>query len=130
MGEMELMCDRVGIITNGVVIGVKTIDELLRDASGSEIHYVVKVNDAAQAIRIIGTLDNYNACDTNRCNLLDETTLELSLCATDEQTIKISEINKALILEGIELETVTVKDSKKLEDAFIEITSEGGDQIA
>ena len=42
----------------------------------------------------------------------------------------LADINRRLITGGIALYTVSKKENRKLEDVFIELTGEGGGQIA
>ena len=130
MSEMELMCDRVGIIANGSLIDVKTLDQLILDANGADTHYLIHVDNAEKAAEIIQTKTNFSKVETNYITILDQSNLELSLSSQVQDCVRISEVNQALILNGITLHTTSLKESKKLEDAFIEMTSEGGSQIA
>ena len=130
MSEMELMCDRVGIIANGKLIDVKTLEQLIAEANGADTHYILNVDNAHAAASIIKEKTSFSNVASNQINLLDEYHLEVSLSSREKGCVKISEINKALILNDILLHTTSVKETKKLEDAFIEITSGGGSQIA
>ena len=38
-------------------------------------------------------------------------------------------VNRTLILNGISVSTVSKKENRRLEDVFIELTQEGGNQI-
>ena len=43
MSEMELMCDRVGIIVNGKLTGVHTVEEMISAASGDKEQFILRV---------------------------------------------------------------------------------------
>lgn len=140
MSEMELMCDRVAIITNGSLLGVHTVDEMIRQANGNEERYKLEVNDSDRASWIISSMDGFKQSSDHNIEIIDERHLIVSInhsknsdnvdTSTRYKSLRISHINKALIKADIELCTVTLLETKKLEDAFIALTSTGGDQIA
>ena len=122
MSEMELMCDRVGIIANGKMLGVHTLEEMISAASSGNKEYVLKVSDIAKALAIIDLPVKDKKVDGN--------IIEVVLPA-DSAEDKISEITVALISNGIKLYSVSEKENKKLEDVFIQLTKDsmGGGQI-
>ncbi len=124
MSEMEMMCDRVGIITDGVLRSVKPIGEMISAATAPDrVIYVLRVNDAAQAKALIGDLLPEDGEET-----IDGQTLEISVPAENaEETL--ADVNGVLAKNGIRIYTVTPKTARRLEDVFIEMTGKGGDQI-
>lgn len=130
MSEMELMCDRVAVIAGGTLLGVKTVEEMVHEANGNEAHYDLEVNDSERALEVLSSLPDFIENAHTSATVIDKTHLSIRLSSNEEDGIKISQINKALIQADIELSTVSLKETKKLEDAFIELTSIGGDQIA
>ena len=122
MSEMELMCDRVGIIANGKMLGVHTLEEMISAASSGNKEYVLKVSDIAKTLAIIDLPVKDKKVDGN--------IIEVVLPA-DSAEDKISEITVALISNGIKLYSVSEKENKKLEDVFIQLTKDsmGGGQI-
>lgn len=125
MSEMELMCDRVGIIVNGAMIGVKTIDELINETTGDYEQFELCLGDTKEAANVI---EGLGFGDCIQIEILDEHHLEIRI-AKDENC-SISRINQELMLKKIEIMTVSRKETRKLEDVFIELTKEGGNQIA
>ncbi len=124
MSEMELMCDRVGVIANGSMLGVYSIDELLAASAGATSDYIIDTDSGEKAVEIIKGV-------TEKVSLTDDGLVEVIL---DNNTHRedIAKINKLLIEGGAAVYTVSLKPKKKLEDVFIEMTSdtkEGG-QIA
>lgn len=119
MSEMELMCDRVGIINNGKMIGVYTVDEMISASKSGVSEYIYEVDNTAKASEIFGGLT---------FTVTDSSHIDVSL---DENSSKehIAELNERLITAGIKLYTVSPKENKKLEDVFIEMTQSGGVQI-
>ena len=112
LAEMELMCDRVGIIENGSIKGIMTIDELLHKVSGEE-SYIFEVGDPECAIRLIS--EDFPDCIRST----DGSKIEIAVGRD-----KLPEINRILVSGGAELFCVTAS-SNSLEDAFIDITGGG-----
>ena len=89
LAEMEQMCDRVGIIDRGRLLGVKPIGELLAVAGGKEI-YRFLTPQAGQAVEILetGYGGKLSACTAN--------SFEIEL--VDEQ---VPLVNRYLVNSGI-----------------------------
>lgn len=121
MSEMELMCDRVGIIANGSIIGTYTIEEMINSNSNSNTEYVLEVDSTEKALSVIK--DKYSP------QIIDDTHFSLSIKSDENQKEGIYAVNKTLINSDIKLYTVTHKDNKSLEEVFIELTESGGKQI-
>lgn len=124
MSEMELMCDRVGIIMNGAIVDVKTIDELVAQSKGAVItfHYHTERAEAAYA----ALKEQFAELDGH---VMDETHFEISYSSELGET-HVGELNRFLFSNNYTLYTVLPAVNKHLEDVFLEMTSEGGDQIA
>lgn len=123
MSEMELMCDRVGIIMNGKLVGVKSVEELISSVSGEFVTYKLKVDNATKAISLID-----NVSDDNK-KIIDETYIEVIIEKETADSV-VSNIAHKLITNGIKLSMLCPAENKKLEDVFMEITKNGGVQIA
>ncbi len=121
MSEMELMCDRVGIIANGSIIGTYTIEEMINSNSNSNTEYVLEVDSTEKALSVID--DKYSP------QIIDDTHFSLSIKSDENQKEGIYAVNKTLINSDIKLYTVTHKENKSLEEVFIELTESGGKQI-
>lgn len=121
MSEMELMCDRVGIIANGSIIGTYTIEEMINSNSNSNTEYVLEVDSTEKALSVID--DKYSP------QIIDDTHFSLSIKSDENQKECIYAVNKTLINSDIKLYTVTHKENKSLEEVFIELTESGGKQI-
>ncbi len=119
MSEMELMCDRVGIINNGKMIGVYTVEEMIRENTGDISEYIYNVDNAEKAAAVLNGIEY---------TVTDDTHIEVAFSGENIQD-KLAELNCKLIENGVKLYTVTPKEKKKLEDVFIEITQSGGVQI-
>jgi len=124
MSEMELMCDRVGVIVNGVLIDEKPIAELISAAAPDKFDYVYWVSEPEAMIEKLDFITKENIVNNGNG------TVDIIL-SKDDGLATLSKINKLIIDNGIELYTVTPKQNKKLEDVFIELTNTaGGGQIA
>ncbi len=124
MSEMELMCDRVGIIVRGTVKSVQTIEEMLKSIDTSVATYEYKVNDVEKAQTVI--MEKYPDYE-----FVTETDGQFKLTINAESSEElIADVNALMIKEGIRLYGVYKQENRSLEDAFIELTDEGGTQIA
>ncbi len=122
MSEMEMMCDRVGVIVNGELIDVKPIGELVSATTLDKVDVVFTVSDADAALASLDFIP-----DATKTKLSDSE-LELVLPKSEERSL-LPKINRTLSA-AVELYTVAYKENKRLEDVFIELTnSEGGGQI-
>jgi ABC-2 type transport system ATP-binding protein len=119
LAEMELMCDRVGIIVNGKLIDVKTTAELTSSIGGAII-YRFTVNPIDKALEILASL-GYTP------EKLTATDQYIDIEITEEK--EVGAINAALVTGGASLMGATHLE-QKLEDTFIELTGGGGGQIA
>ena len=125
MSEMEQLCDRVGIISAGRMIGTYSVDELINQSKDTFCVYEFRVSDAGKAAELCG---------------LDEKHVDVSadnhvlLCSIRSETEQdtVADINSMICAGGVKLYTVTPKSTKSLEDVFISLThdAQGGGQIA
>ncbi|MCL1790925.1 MAG: ABC transporter ATP-binding protein [Peptococcaceae bacterium] len=118
LSEMELMCDRVGIISNGRIIGVKSTKELMEQASGGRKTFRFTVNDPNRAVALLSDME---------LTVTNITPENFDLAVADDTmvgTINARLINAGIILLG------AAPIERSLEDVFIEITGGGGNQIA
>jgi len=119
MGEMEMMCDRVGIIIEGRMERVQTIQELLHSMD----------NPAAQGYRFSLNDPWTAAVVAEKLSLTVSEVTDSGLLLTCEAE-RLPQINKAFIEAGLLLSTVEPLQHNSLEDAFIELTQKEGGQIA
>lgn len=122
MSEMELMCDRVGIIANGKMLAIKTLSEFVEDTKGTTSTYKLEVDDADHAKEVIERFTNVDI------NIENDNYLTIRI--SSQSQVLISEINRQLIMNDVALIQSIKEETKSLEDAFIELTKEGGSQIA
>ncbi len=108
LGEVQQICDRVGVINAGRMVVESTVDELRGD---SEL--VVR---ATPADVVRSTLDQLAYVQSIR-SLDDEVRLRV-----DER--HTGEVTRALVLAGVDVREVRRID-RQLEDVFFEITTQG-----
>lgn len=114
LSEMQLMCDRVGIISNGVMLGVQPINELLQRTNGGTVSYRFTVSDTAKAIELLR--EPYSRTITN------VTSDYIDVSVPYEH---IPQINRILTLGGIDVFGIN-QNTLSLEDAFMNIVQRGG----
>ncbi len=123
MSEMELMCDRVGVIVNGRLHSVHTVEEMVAAAAPDHAEYLISVNDPQKGMALLEGM-------AVEARLTEQGLLNVVL-AGERVEERLAEINRALVTGGLSLYTVSKKENRKLEDVFIELTqAEGGGQIA
>ncbi len=105
LAEMQLMCDRVAIISNGKILCEKNIDELGRE-DGMRPLYKFTVDNVSLALEILGESAEADGEET-------------VLLRTEKEGVPsaVAELSKA----GVGIYEIT-KEENSLEDAFIEIT--------
>ncbi|MFL6516973.1 MAG: ABC transporter ATP-binding protein, partial [Bacillus sp. (in: firmicutes)] len=112
LSEMEMMCDRIGIIQNGRLIDVQLVQELVHGAS--EMTYELEVVPTDKALNLIAV--HYPNVRANRSR--NGLTVELP----KEQ---IPSLIKTFVTEDIQV--FAIKEvAKTLEDRFLELTTEKG----
>lgn len=116
MSEMELMCDRVAIINNGKILGVKTLKDLITQANGTVSHRFM-VKPVEKALELLQ--DKYK--DSIKNSTAEYVDIEV-------EGDSVSEITTMLATHGIAISGVS-KIETSLEEAFMNITG-GGHHIA
>lgn len=120
MSEMELMCDRVGIIANGKLTGVHTVEEMISTVSGDREQFIIRVSDCQKALAVLDFISEKSVADDKHISVTVD---------KENADEELFEVTAKIISCGIRLGTVTPKENKKLEDVFIELTKSGGSQI-
>lgn len=122
MSEMEMMCDRVGVIIGGELHSVQSIEELVATASPEHMQYVLTVDDAVRALEVLSLLADVQGT-------VEEDGSLLLTIPTEGARDRLGEVNRALIAGGVTLYTVTHRENRRLEDVFIEMTGTGGGSV-
>ncbi len=121
MSEMELMCDRVGIIVNGRLVDVKTVEEMVSTAQDPMIHYTFKLSDPQRAAALLTEIPPEG-------KQINEQQLVVRI-ATGDADAHVAHMVETFVREGIRVMSCMPEESKKLEDVFIQMTQSGGAQI-
>ena len=124
MSEMELTCDRIGIISDGKMIGTYAMEQIVSQANSGNVRYEIEVDNTEKALSAIKADNVQKKSDAEKNMVIVEIPLE------NEKEI-IAGINGDIVRDGVNLYSVHRCDNKKLEDAFIELTAkpEGDGQI-
>lgn len=116
--EMQLMCDRVGIIYKGKLTAVKTVDEWTRPQNNIlKIKLAVPTLQKSKAIEI---LNNTFQCDI-------QTNSNLIIFSLPEE--QLSNVSLVLASKNIAVVSMTLGE-KSLEETFLELTSAQGTEIS
>jgi ABC-2 type transport system ATP-binding protein len=112
--QVEAVCDRVGILQNGQLVAVDTI-EGLRESIGGGTKLVIAPDDlttgAVQSVRAITGVDD--------AQVLEGPTLEVT-CANDTKMDVLLELDNA----GVEVVNLRTEEAS-LEDMFVAYTQGG-----
>lgn len=109
LSEMEMMCDRIGIIQNGKLIDVQLVQEFVH---GTEVTFELEVVPSDKALAIVKA--HYPDVQTNHSR--NGITVELS-------KEEIPNLVKNLVSKDIQIFGIK-ETAKTLEDRFLEVTSE------
>ncbi|MBC8079941.1 MAG: ABC transporter ATP-binding protein [Gorillibacterium sp.] len=112
LSEMELMCDRIGIIQHGRLIDVRLIKDFVEN--GEKDIFLLEVNSAEQAAEVLRAAGW-------EVQIKDSI---LEIAASREQA---ADLNRLLVQADIRVYGIK-QMTKSLEDKFLEMT--GGDSIA
>lgn len=121
LSEMELMCDRFGIIDNGKIIDMKTMKDIKNQESKSNSDYEIEVDDIAKARDILNEVVKSRELEVNF--KVEENMIYLT--ATKQQ---VALVNKALVSGDVLVYSIEVV-ANSLEDEFMKITTGSKSQI-
>ena len=108
LGEVELMCDDVGIVKKGKLITQGAVSEMLRQGEALEM----QVTDTPKAIEVLQAIDWVRGVTASEGRLIVEAPLG-----------RAAELSKALAGKQIYLSELRPRDGS-LEDFFLEVTGE------
>ena len=109
MGEVEQVCDRVGVIRDGVLVAEGTVEALRGRAS-----LRVRAEPIGEAARLVARLPG-----------VAEVATDGALLDVRADVDAAAGINRALVTAGIEVSEITQRRAS-LEDVFLELTANGG----
>ena len=108
LAEMELMCDRVIIIENGVITSTFTVADIQKQTNEAALDYMIETDNTEEATKI------FEANNT-------PFTLENGFIKFSADKTAAAQLAKQLIDGGLNLYAMQYAH-KSLEDAFLEIT--------
>lgn len=112
LGEMQMMCDRVGIINHGRMVAVHTVEELTSLSAGGGVQLLVRTNDNEEALRCITGRQIKASLDSDGVHV--GTTPE-----------SVPELVRALVGANLDVYTMDTQNTRSLEDVFMKLTEEG-----
>lgn len=112
LSEIQVMCDRIGIINHGKLLQICSIDDFVNQAQSASV-YRIKTSNPSKAKEILSA--KYN----NKISNVNEDTLDIEI--EEEQ---INECVRTLVASGSDILGVQKLESS-LEEAFLEITGGG-----
>ncbi|WP_394219774.1 ABC transporter ATP-binding protein [Halobacillus trueperi] len=110
LSEMEMMCDRIGIIKNGELISIQTVQDALQQTEEKEVSI-----EATPLDQTMVALKEMTGRDVSRKEELLTFTVEKE---------KIPTVVADLVQKGIQIYSVNVNRST-LEDKFLDLIGEG-----
>ncbi|MGE6751936.1 ABC transporter ATP-binding protein [Rossellomorea sp. NPDC071047] len=114
LSEMEMMCDRIGIIQSGKLVDVQQVRDFVE---GSEQVYHFEVNDVEKIKAVLNKFDPGIKYETKGS--------EVQVALTKEQ---VPNVIRALVDADVQIFSV-MPIAKTLEDRFLEITNEKGEVV-
>jgi len=114
LSEMQLMCDRIGIISHGKLLQICSIEDLMQKAQSSSV-YRIKTSNPSKAKDILSEVY------PNRISNIGSDTLDIEIDET-----QINECVRTLVASGSDILGVQKQEST-LEDIFLEITGGGSE---
>ncbi|MEG1254946.1 ABC transporter ATP-binding protein [Clostridium sp.] len=122
LSEMELMCDRVGIIDNGKIIDMKTLKDIKNQETSSINSYEIEVDNVTKAQSTM----EYAIAEINKNAVLEIKGNKFVVSCSHED---IAKINQILVKADILVYTIAPL-ANTLEDEFMKITKGSKSQIS
>lgn len=111
LGEIELMCDRIGIIKNGELITIQDVNEETGEAAQNIRQITMEIKPADKGLRFLREIHSIEAVVTN------------GSIAFQSEKDKIPNIIKSLVENNLEIYQVNVSKAT-LEDRFLDLIGE------
>lgn len=112
LAELDLMCDRVGIIDHGRLVAVKTMEDIRSLHSGGVSEYLIGTDEPERALEIIVAAGNHGVIEGKTVRV----TADVNNGGKD-----LPEMLRVLVLADVRV-TSAEPVRHSLEDAFLEIT--------
>ena len=135
LSEISLMCDRVGIIDRGMLVAVKSMEEIRRVGNDGLLVYQVLTDEVEKATEAIGAMKHFPAPDVSVPDISapyaesgeqpEPAAIEYSL-KNGKLYIKLEKREVPHVVKGLALADVAINGivpvEHSLEDTFIEMT--------
>lgn len=112
LAEMELMCDRVGVLQNGKLVTVQNIQNFMSSRKASHVCITVEASQSTQAKDLLAHMQKNIASADSTGRILVQMGKE-----------EIPQVNKVLLAAGISVYSVQIQE-ESLEEKFLELTEE------
>ena len=112
LSEMQLMCDRVGVLQHGKLVTIQRIDDFVKSGGSIQVELIVSTSQIAQTKNLLHTMGKNVLSSSPAGHIIIQMTKE-----------EIPSVNKHLMKCGIEIYSIQIKE-ETLEDKFLEITEE------
>lgn len=109
LSELQLMCDRVGIIDRGVTVGFRSLDAQGMIEEDNMAHYTLETPDGEKAVALLGS------------GALCRNAAYGEALTFEAEQESVPDIISLLCREGVRVYGLT-KQKKSLEDTFLEMT--------
>ena len=109
LSELQLMCDRVGVIDRGVTVGYRSLDAAGMVEEGDSSHYTLETPDGEKALELLGT------------GVLCSNVKYDGVLSFDASHDSVPDVMALLCREGVRVYGLT-RQKKSLEDTFLEMT--------
>ena len=114
LSEMEMMCDRIGIIQSGKLVDVQQVRDFVE---GSEQVYHFEINDVDKITAVLNAIDSGIKFESQGS--------QVQVALTKEQ---VPDVIRALVEADVQIYSV-MPVAKTLEDRFLEITNDKGEVV-
>lgn len=121
LSEMELMCDRFGIIDSGKIIDMKTMMDIKNQENSSRNVYEIEVDNGGKAF---AALENISKTEGFKV----EATVDRNIVRVNLTKDQIAVVNRILIKADVLVYTICPV-ANTLEDEFMKITTGSKSQI-
>ncbi|MFJ5621499.1 ABC transporter ATP-binding protein [Peribacillus loiseleuriae] len=111
LSEMELMCDRIGIIQNGRLVDVQNVNDMV---NSGKVSYVISAKPIDQAFQLLQNAFDGVAVKMTKQHL-----------HVEGASVDVPKLVKRLVENNIDIYEVK-QMNQSLEEKFLEITSEKG----
>lgn len=121
LSEMELMCDRFGIIDSGKIIDMKTMKDIKNQENSSKKIYEIEVDNGGKAFTAL-----QNAGKTEEFKA--EATVDRNMVRVNVTKEEVAVVNRILVKSEVLVYTICPIENT-LEDEFMKITTGSKSQI-